>query len=308
MCTAITFQSRDHYFGRNLDYEVSFGEKVVLTPRNFPFSFRHLPLMDQHYGMVGMAAVAENFPLYYDAVNEKGLAMAGLLFSGNSVYHPPREGAYNPASFELIPWVLGQCADLRDVRRLLEKTAVTGDSFGAGLPSTPLHWMIADREGAMVVESVASGLKLYDNPAGVLTNSPDFPYQLLRLEEYQGLTPDHREGHSRGLGAVGLPGDWSSSSRFVRAAVVRRWGRCGGSEEESVSHFFRLLQSVAVPKGCVRLKTGDAHTMYSCCCNQDRMIYYYSTYEDPRICAVPLADPEGKKLRIYDCKIKNDVI
>lgn len=299
MCTAMTFRSRDRYFGRTLDYEVSFGESVVLTPREFPLSFRELPPLTQHYAMLGMATVAEGYPLYYDAVNENGLAMAGLLFSGNAAYAPWAEGRRNVASFELIPWVLGQCADLRDARRLLEGCNLLDADFNAKMPATPLHWMIADRERSMVVEAVKDGVKLYENPAGVLTNNPPFDHQLLRLEEYGRLTPEPMDGYSRGLGAFGLPGDWSSASRFIRAAFVRQYGRCGESEAESVSHFFHLLQTVAVPKGCVRLETGDAHTIYSCCCNQDQGIYYYATYEDPRIMAVPLRDPDGEELQIF---------
>ena len=302
MCTAMTFRSRDRYFGRTLDYEVSFGESVVITPREFPLSFRKLPPLNQHYAMIGMATVEEGYPLYYDAVNENGLAMAGLLFAGNAVYAPYAEGCHNVASFELIPWILGQCADLRDARRLLEKCNLLDADFNAGLPATPLHWMLADRERGLVVEAVEDGVKLYENPVGVLTNNPPFDHQLLRLEEYRRLTPDPVAGYSRGLGAVGLPGDWSSASRFVRAAFVRQYGRCGESEAESVSHFFRLLQTVAVPKGCVRLETGDAHTIYSCCCNQDQGIYYYATYEDPRIMAVPLREPDGKELQIFSIR------
>lgn len=308
MCTAMTFRSRDRYFGRTLDFERSFGESVVITPRNHPLSFRCLPTQEQHYALLGMATVAEGEPLYYDAVNENGLAMAGLLCSGFAAYAPYREGAENVASFELIPWVLGQCTDLREARLLLKRCNLLDIHFSETLPATPLHWILADRERSMVVEATREGLRLYENPAGVLTNSPSFDHQLLRLEEYRRLTPEPVEGYSRGLGAVGLPGDWSSSSRFIRAAFVRKNGRCGESEAESVSHFFRMMQTVAVPKGCMRLPQGEAYTRYTSCCNQDRGIYYYSTYTDPRIVAVPMGEPEGQELRIYDCKIKNDVI
>ncbi len=299
MCTAITFRSRDRYFGRTLDFERSFGESVVITPRNRPLSFRCLPEQTQHYAILGMATVAEGEPLYYDAVNENGLAMAGLLFSGFAVYSPYREGMQNVASFELIPWVLGQCADLREAQLLLKRCNLSDAHFSEELPATPLHWMIADRERSLVVEAVREGLRIYENPAGVLTNNPPFDHQMFRLEEYRRLTPEPVEGYSRGLGAVGLPGDWSSSSRFVRAAFVRKYGRCGESEAESVSHFFRMMQTVAVPKGCVRLPHGDAHTLYTSCCNQDRGIYYYSTYEDPRIVAVPMGETDGKELQIF---------
>lgn len=297
MCTAMSYQSHDRYFGRTLDYEVSFGESVVNTPRKFPISYRELPRMERHYAMVGMATVAEGMPLYYDAVNENGLAMAGLLFAGYGTYAPYAEGKKNVASFELIPWVLGQCADLREVRLLLEQSNLRALSFSKSLPATPLHWMISDRTRSIVVESVREGLRIYENPVGVLSNSPPFDRQLLRLEDYTRLTPEPTRGYSRGLGAFGLPGDWSSGSRFVRAAFTRKFGRCAPDEAESVSHFFRMLQTVAVPKGCVRTAEGDAYTRYTSCCNQDQGIYYYSTYGDPRIMAVPLKR-EGKELEI----------
>lgn len=299
MCTAMTFRSKDRYFGRTLDYEVSFGESVVVTPRKFPLSFREMPALESHYAIIGMATVAEGYPLYYDAVNENGLAMAGLLFAGCAEYRPLAPERENIASFELISWVLGQCADLRDVKLLLERCNLTGMDFSERLPATPLHWLIADRERAITLEAVREGLKLYENPVGVLTNSPGFDYQQFRLADYQRLTPEQGTGYSRGLGAYGLPGDWSSSSRFVRAAFVRQHGRCGEGEEESVAHFFRMMQTVAVPKGCVRLESGDAYTLYTCCCNQDRGIYYYSTYCDPRIVAVPLEEPDAKELTIF---------
>lgn len=300
MCTAITWNGR--YFGRTLDYEQSFGESVVITPRNLPLEFRQMPALQRHYALVGMAAVEEGYPLYYDAVNEKGLGMAGLMFAGYAQYSPLAAGRENIAPFELIPWILGQCADLRDVQGLLERINVAELPFSEKLPAAPLHWMIADRERAVTLESVAGGLKLYENPAGVLTNSPPFDHQLLRLQEHQQLSPEPREGYSRGLGAVGLPGDWSSPSRFVRAAFVRQHGRCGEGEQESVSHFFRLLGAVTVPKGCLRTAQGDAYTRYTCCCDQERGIYYYTTYEDPAVRAVRLydADLNGKMLQFED--------
>ena len=85
MCTAATYKTKDFYFGRTLDYECSYGEQIVITPRNYAFNFRHVGDMKNHYAIIGMAHVAEDYPLYYDAMNEKGVAMAGLNFVGNAV-------------------------------------------------------------------------------------------------------------------------------------------------------------------------------------------------------------------------------
>ena len=175
MCTAATYRTKDFYFGRTLDNERSFGEEVTVTPRNFPLHFIEAMDLPAHYALIGMACVLENYPLYYDAVNEKGLSMAGLNFVGNAVYHSSRKGRDNIAQFELIPWLLSQCATVGEARLLLEKLNLLDTPFSPGLPPAQLHWLIADRESAITVEPVAEGLKIYENPVGVLTNNPPSP-------------------------------------------------------------------------------------------------------------------------------------
>ena len=100
MCTAATYKTKCFYFGRNLDYERGFGEQVVITPRLFPLPMRHLPDLTRHYAMIGMASVQDGYPLYYDAVNEKGLCMAGLNFVRSAVYGPCAAGKANVAGGE----------------------------------------------------------------------------------------------------------------------------------------------------------------------------------------------------------------
>ena len=157
MCTAATYQTKDFYFGRTLDYEFSYGDEIVVTPRKFPLDFCHMGKCDAHYGMIGMAHVADGYPLYYDAVNEKGVGMAGLNFVGNAVYQKVEEGRENVAQYELIPWVLGQCANLQEVRKLLAKMNLVGTPFG-DFPAAQLHWIIADASGAAIIEGRAAGL------------------------------------------------------------------------------------------------------------------------------------------------------
>jgi len=106
MCTAITYKTHDFYFGRTLDYDASFGEQLCITPRSFELCFRHMPPERKHYAIIGMACVAEGYPLYYDAANEKGLCVAGLNFVGNAHYREVIPERDNIAQFEFIPWVL----------------------------------------------------------------------------------------------------------------------------------------------------------------------------------------------------------
>lgn len=311
MCTAVTYQTKEHYFGRNLDLEFSYGETVTITPRNDVFVFRNGTRLETHHAMIGVAYVQKGYPLYYDAVNETGLAMAGLRFPDYAFYARVEDGVESVAPFELIPWVLGQCADLREARRLLEQTRIGSIDFSAALPAAPLHWMAADKTGSLVVEPLKDGLRLYENPVGVLTNAPPFPYHLSHLEHFRNLTTTEPENPlldalgltsgSRGTGAVGLPGDLTSDSRFVRAAFTRLHSVSGETEEESVSQLFHILQSVAHTRGCVRLETGHEITVYTSCCNTDKGIYYYTTYENSQILGVDLhqEDLDGSELISY---------
>ena len=119
MCTALAMSGKDRYFGRNLDLEYSYIETITITPRNFPFAFRKKETIAHHYAMIGTAYVRDGYPLYYDATNEKGLSMAGLNFPGNAVYKPYVIGRENVAPFELIPWILGQCATVKEAKEKL---------------------------------------------------------------------------------------------------------------------------------------------------------------------------------------------
>lgn len=299
MCTAATYRTKDFYFGRTLDNDFSYGEEIVVMPRNFPLSFRYMGTQKKHYAMIGMAHVEAECPLYYDAVNEKGLGMAGLNFVGNASYRKAMPDRENVATYEFIPWILGQCRDVEEARALLEKINLTDDDFHEKLPAARLHWMIADRDHCITVESTKEGLQIYDNPVGVLTNNPPFDQQIFALNHYMQLSPEEPQNHfsaqlplycySRGMGALGLPGDLSSQSRFVRTAFVRMNSRSGQSEGESVSQFFHILGSVDQQRGCC--KAGDGRyeiTIYTSCCNADKGIYYYTTYENHQITAVDM--------------------
>ena len=299
MCTAATYKTKDFYFGRTLDYEISYGDQVVITPRNYVFRLRSGGQIKSHYAMLGMACVMQDYPLYYDAVNEKGLGIAGLNFVGNAHYKKPVNGKDNIAQFELIPWILGKCASVNEARQALEHMNLIDTPFMDGLPVAQLHWIIADKTECITVESVEAGLNIYENPVGVLTNNPPFDYQMFNLNNYMHLAVENRENtfskdlmlnqYSRGMGAIGLPGDLSSQSRFVRVAFVKMNSLSGNSEEESVSQFFHILGSVDQQRGCCKLGEDKYEiTLYTSCCNTDKGIYYYHTYDNHQICGVDM--------------------
>ena len=299
MCTAVTYQTKDFYFGRTLDYECSYLEEVTVTPRNYPFRFRHMGVAEQHYAMIGMASVQQDYPLYYDAVNEMGLCMAGLNFVGNAAYYDPVEDKDNVAVFEFIPWVLSSCATVAQARELIGRINLTKEAFSPQLPAASLHWLIADKNEAITVEAMADGMHIHANPPGVLTNNPPFLQQLFRLNDFMHLSTKDPENHfsdkleltcySRGMGAMGLPGDLSSQSRFIRAAFVKMNSVSAETENESVSQFFHILGAVEQQRGCCDVGGGKHEiTIYTSCCNADRGIYYYTTYGNHQITAVDM--------------------
>ena len=309
MCTSIALTTKDTYTGRNLDLEYAFGEKVVITPRQFPLQFHKMPALETHQAIIGMASVAEGYPLYAEGVNESGVYMAGLNFPGNAHY-PPEGGAWEAmAPYELIPWLLGTCKTAAEAAEHMKRIPLLGVPFRPDMPLAPLHWHIADRHGAFVAEPMEDGAKVYPDPVGVLTNNPPFPFHRTNLTQYRGLSaaqPDNTldpalelPTFGQGMGAIGLPGDWSPASRYLRAAFCKRNSVCENSEESSVSQFFHLLDTVAMPRGAVRTPEGNCDiTRYSCCINTATGTYYYKTYDNCAITAVALTEERraGDKL------------
>lgn len=312
MCTAATYKTKDFYFGRNLDYEFSYGDQIVVMPRNYPVDFRYMGKMEHHYAVIGMAHVYENYPLFYDGMNEKGLCMAGLNFVGNAHYFSPVEGKENVAQFEFIPWVLSQCATVQEAREKLNAMNLTDTPFNEKFPCASLHWMISDRTESIVVESMKDGMHIHENPVEVLTNNPPFDIQMFLLNNYMNLSPKQPENrfdegldlvqYSRGMGALGLPGDLSSASRFAKVAYTKVNSKSDEDELSSVSQLFHILESVEQQRGCCEVAAGKYEiTLYTSCCNADRGIYYYTTYDNHQISAVDMhrTDLDGKELSCF---------
>lgn len=310
MCTAIGMHIGRFYFGRTLDFDFSYGEEVTITPRRFPLPFRHQKSMEHHYAILGMSRVEEGYPLYFDAINEAGLAMAGLNFVGNAVYNKPQQDKCNIATFEFIPWILGQCASVSGARNCLKKLNLTEDAFSTKFSPAQLHWIIADQKESIVVEATKKGLQVYDNPVGVLTNNPEFQEQLFRLNDYMSLSPEDPQNsfshqlnltpYSRGMGAMGLPGDLSSSSRFVRGAFTKLNSKVADTEREAVSQFFHVLGTVEQVNGCCKVGEGNYEkTLYTSCCDTEKGIYYYTTYENRQITAIHMDNVDLNSANLF---------
>ncbi len=295
MCTAISLHGARHIFGRTLDLERSYGETAVIIPRKFEHRFLYEKFCGDGLAIMGVAHVAGGVPLLYDAVNECGLYAAGLNFPHEAAYTGYRDGMKNLASFEVIPYLLSRCRSLAGAVSVLENANIVGDSYSDELPSTPLHWLIGDASGSVVAEPTSAGLKIYQNPFGVMTNSPDFKSQVRNLSKYMRCTSAPPENsicpgvtlpiYSRGLGGVGLPGDFSSESRFVRAVFAKNHTVCRKLSE--ISSFFHIMENVSVPRGCI-LTEGNmpVSTVYTSCADLFCGEYFFTTYNNRRIRAL----------------------
>lgn len=316
MCTAATYKTKDFYFGRTLDYEFSYGEKIVITPRNYRFNFEYMGEAKEHLAIIGMAHVSDKYPLYYDGINEAGLGMAGLNFVGNAKYGEDLDDKKNVAQYEFIPWILCQCHSVKAAKELLLDSNITARPF-KDFPCASLHWIIADKEEAITVECMEDGMHIYENEVGVLTNNPSFDKQMFNLNNYRHLSVKDPEDtfsenisltrYSRGMGAIGLPGDLSSASRFVRVAFAKLNAVSDDSEQSSVSQFFHILGSVWQNRGLCEVAPGKFEiTIYASCCNADKGIYYYKTYDNHQITAVDMNKENLDQDRLIEYPMINE--
>lgn len=292
MCTSIEFRSGDFYFGRNMDIDFDFGQKVIITPRNYVLKYKSMEETKNHYALLGMGTVIDGYPFYAEAVNEKGLCMAGLNFPLNAYYSKEKRIQLdNVSPFELIPYFLSSCKSVKEVKEKIKSVHIVDIPFSNEVPLTPLHWHIADKDEGVVLESTSSALQLFENTAGILTNNPQFSYHLENLKNYTNLSPVTPTGSEndvhpfgKGLGAFGLPGDMSSASRFVKGAFLLKYAEKGEKDEENISRAFSILQNVSVVKGSVIAENSKPHfTKYSCVINAQKGAYYYKTEESLRI-------------------------
>ncbi|EMF0486483.1 choloylglycine hydrolase [Enterococcus hirae] len=321
MCTGLSFVNNDFYFGRNLDLEYHFGEKVVITPRNYPLAYKYFSTQTNHFAMIGMATIIDNYPLYADAMNEYGLGMAGLNFPGYAKYSDSIEhNKNNIAPYEIIPWTLAQFKTVSEVKESYKDLNLVNIDFKIGVPVAPLHWIISDKNESVVLEMTKNGLKLYDNPIGVLTNNPTFDFHITNLKNYMGLSACQPKNKftknmeisplGQGTGSIGLPGDCSPASRFIKAAFIKENSYCKPEELVNVSQFFHILDSVSFVQGAV--VTPDQKydtTIYSCCINGRTGDYYYKTYTNNQISVISMQNEnlEHNNLISYDLIVDQKV-
>lgn len=305
MCTGVRFvdDNDNMYFGRNLDWSCGYGQKVVVTPRNYTYNSAFLGEMMPKFGaIIGMAIVVENKPLYFDCANEAGLAIAGLNFPGYASYAPDAvDGKTNVAAYEFPLWVVMNFDSVDEVEKVLKNTAIVAKPINEQFPVSELHFIIGDKKRSIVVEYTANGMEIFDNDVDVLTNQPGYGWHKENLRNYLNLIPqmpkEVRWGKAKmtafGSGSLirGLPGDYYSPSRFVRVAYLNTHYPVKSGEAENVSRLFHTLTGVAMIDGAAQMANGDCEiTVYTGGYSSASKTYYYNTYEDPAIQSVKMEE------------------
>ncbi|MBP3886162.1 MAG: choloylglycine hydrolase [Cellulosilyticum sp.] len=326
MCTALTLKTEDDYtlFGRNMDLEYTFGQRVQLIPRNYAYT-NSITNETCHtkYAILSMGTLlGGKHPTLADGMNEKGLACAGLNFPDYISYaDEPVDGKINIAPYDFMLWVLSNFSSIEELRGPLENINLVAKPYDEQTPIATLHWIIKDTTGAcLVVESTKEKLCIYDNHIGVLTNSPTFDWHITHLNQYVGLSSYQAENTSwcdqeltpsgHGLGAFGLPGDSSSISRFVRIAFFKSILPPIPTLERGISEHFKLLGNVSMTNGII-IKPHNQYeiTIYTSCMCLEKGIYYYNNYTNQRINAIDMhkEDLDATEIKAFDYLNKEDI-
>ena len=305
MCTGVRFSDDkgNMFFGRNLDWSNGYGEKVTITPREFSYNSPFLGEMHSKEGaIIGMAIIEEGIPLYFDCCNEAGLGVAGLNFPHYAKYEKDAvEGKTNIAAWEFPLYIVMNFSSVEDVKAALPEMAIVSKPINEKYPVSELHFMIADGKQSIVVEYTERGMEIFDNDVDILTNQPGYNWHQENLRNYMNLYPrmpkevkwNKATMKPFGSGALmrGLPGDYTSTSRFVRAAYLNTHYPVKTTEEENVSRLFHTLASVAMIDGAGEMAGGRSEiTIYVGGYSAASKTYYYSLYEDLALTAVSLED------------------
>lgn len=304
MCTGICFTdtANNLYFGRNLDWSSAFGERILVMPKGYSLDFSFLGSTLAQHSAIGMGIAHEGYPLFFDCANDAGLAIAGLNFPGYAHYEAaPVEGKTNIAAYEFPEWVAALFSSVDEVQEALQSTAIVAKPVSDALGVSLLHWIISDKTRSITVEYTPSGMHVYDNPVDTLANQPAFDFHMENLRNY--LSADNefpKPAHWRraelspygaGSSMRGIPGDFYSPSRFVKAAFLNAHYPAKNTEPENIARMFHILGNVSMVEGAAQMADGSYEkTLYTSCFSARTGNYYYSTYENPAIRYACLAD------------------
>lgn len=305
-CTSLRLKTTDGdvIYARTMEYAVDLHAGVTVAPKGTPF-VGTLPDGTQKglafpakYGFIGVNSFG--IPVNIDGINEKGLVAGGLLFPGFAAYQPfvPGEAAKTIAQFDVVNWLLSQFATVAEVKKGLAGVRICqGPSTAQGVTigPLPLHYTVHDASGeSIVIEHVGGQLKVHDNPIGVLTNSPDFDWMRIYLSNFVNLSavnasPKDLSGFKidptgQGSGMLGLPGDFTPPSRFLRMVALSQSAAPATGPEAGLNLAMTIINNVDIPLGTVRDVSAASVerdvTQWVAAADTARGRYCFRTYEN----------------------------
>ncbi len=327
-CTGIQIKTQDnnYIFARSMEFADSFmPHDLIAVPRNYKFVGQTptgkpgMPWQVK-YGFVGFAPSGEK--LIDDGLNEKGLHVGGFFFPGYAQYENVAEADYPStiSCLEVASWVLANCSSVAEAREQLPKIHVSSVAATELGYSPPLHMFISDKSGdAAIVEYVAGKLNIYDNKVNVITNSPDYIWQTANLRNYIGIEAANKPAitingnqfaqFGQGSGAIGLPGDFTPPSRFVRAVFLVNTALQGKNIDEGIAVAFHILNQFDIPLGAVKgeqdgVTTYDT-TQWTCASDLTNSRYFYHTYNDRSVRMIDLKELDLNAADVKVVKVKD---
>ena len=317
MCSCINILGDNGFFGRNMDLDHSFNEKVIITPRNYIIKFKKEKQIENHYAFIGIGTIINDYPLYAEASNENGLSIANLNFKNLAKYHPHNKEKKNYAIYEICLLLLSKCKSVKEAKKMLKDVNVLSVPFNENTPLTDLHIMVSDSKESIVIETDDCGFNIYDNDYNVLTNNPNFPYHRYNVSNYMYLDNNeiknsinpkvHLNKYSLGLSSFGLPGDYSSTSRFVRAFFNKSKVVFPEDNKERIITYFKLLDSVSIIKGCVKTSNGYHYSRYASCFSYNDKSFYYKTYYSNEIVKINMFNKDLSQNKLIAIELREKV-
>ncbi len=275
MCTAIMIKQKDgHPFvARNFDYDPKSQLKVTKVPRNYPFTFE-ISTKKHHvkYAMIGMTLRHEGTFVFVDGVNEVGLCCAILDLPTTAPWNESLDlNKTNLLPTDVSFYFLTQFATVTELRHHIDQLNIMAPPHHPFASTTKIHWMVCDQQGnSIVIEQTETGLQIYDNEIGVLTNSPTFDQHLMNLSLY--LKKENEL-------TTPIPGDYSSPSRFIRAALLKKYIQLEETPSATIHACFQILSSVAMLPGVLKRTQGENYeTRYTACMSLNPPCYHYKLF------------------------------
>lgn len=296
MCTAITFKTMDNFnfLARTMDFSFQLDAEPVYIPKNYTFNSH---VKDEKfvskYSFIGSGRDMHGY-LFADGLNEKGFGIATLYFEENAKFSSRKNPKkLNIASDELVSWALGNISSVKEFENEINNLNIMGVKNEILGKILPLHWIISDKTGeTKCLEITSDGVNLYENRVGVMTNSPKFTWHLTNLSHFNGLQPNEpsekQYGNFKtisdgpGNGLMGMPGDYTSASRFIRASVLKQYTSGVKGPEKGLNAVIHILNSVDIPKGVkitnTKNNTSD-FTQYKGIMDLTNLSYYMLSYD-----------------------------